>query len=968
MRLIVEQSAYSGIIKIAEKVARDAELVTGKKTEFLVKEGITEELLKATGEVTVVAATIGKSAILEKEEIAKRIPLKSIKGKRECYCFAFPEKKERENPGLLIIAGSDKRGTIYGLFHLSELMGVSPFVDWCGIKPCHRDKIILEWNMECVSKEPSVEYRGFFINDEWPAFGNWCNHRFGGFGTKLYEHIFELLLRLKGNYLWPAMWSARFEDDGPGLENAVLADEYGVIMGMSHHEPCLRQGEEYKYLRGEKSVYGDAWNFRTNRDGIIRFWEDGLKRSGKFENVITMGMRGEADTAILGENATIADNIALLRDVLQVQNQLIREHVNKDLEKVPRMLALYKEVEDFFYGTENAAGLMDDQELEDVILMLCDDNYGNLRTLPTEEMRKHKGGYGMYYHLDYHGWPVSYEWINSSYLPKIWEQMSMAYDFGVRKLWMVNVGDIASQELPLSFLMDMAYDFERWGSRSVNCTDDYTRQWVAKSFGGFSENVRDEMAEILTGYTRIIQKRRPEALKADTYHPVHERESERVLQEAELVIRKADNIREVLKNEEPYNQAAFDALIYYPAVATMNLVKMQIFTGLNHYYAGIGAAIANDYGNEAITCFSYDRKLVEWYHQIDGQRWYGMGASQHIGFTHWNEDECQNPVIMQVLLLDKPSVIVTVDGTSQHAEGSSWLDNRLTLDNFLNPECTEAYVTVYGRSLMESRFYIREKPAWIQTDIQEGSVDGSIHKKQPIKLTIDETYFPQNKEKEHGLLIIETPAGQCEIEIAVCRSRFRYPERVFVDTLGYISIEAEHFFDAKPGILIKNQVGESGFGILQGYGKTLSAVKYFPTTVYFSTGEQAPYLEYRFRLKEEGVYEIAFYMQPSNPVTRENKILYGVQMNGGKTVLLNEVDHTYRIGDREEEWSMGVLDQIRKQCVEFPCQKGENILRVCPLTPGFVLERLLIYPKGFCIRESYLGPEETFFCRSSDKM
>ena len=968
MRLIVEQSAYSGIIKIAEKVARDAELVTGTKTEFLVKERITEELLKVTDEVTVVAATIGKSALLENEEITKRIPLKTIKGKRECYCFAFPEKKDLKNPELLIIAGSDKRGTIYGLFHLSELMGISPFVNWCGIKPCHKDKIILEWNMECVSKEPSVEYRGFFINDEWPAFGNWCNHRFGGFGAELYEHIFELLLRLKGNYLWPAMWSARFEDDGPGLENAVLADEYGVIMGMSHHEPCLRQGEEYKYLRGEKSVYGDAWDFRTNRDGIIRFWEDGLKRSGKFENVITMGMRGEADTAILGENETIADNIALLREVLRIQNQLIREHVNKNLEKVPRMLALYKEVEDFFYGTKDTAGLMDDQELEDVILMLCDDNYGNLRTLPTEEMRKHRGGYGMYYHLDYHGWPVSYEWVNSSYLPKIWEQMSMAYDFGVRRLWMVNVGDIATQELPLSFLMDMAYDFDRWGSSSVNCTGDYTRQWVGKSFGGFSENIRDEIAEILTGYTRVIQKRRPEALKADTYHPVHERESEKVLQEAELVIRKADNIREVFMNEEPYNQAAFDALVYYPAVATMNLVKMQIFTGLNHYYAGMGAAIANDYGNEAITCFSYDRKLVEWYHQIDGQRWYGMGDSQHIGFTHWNEDECQNPVIMQVLLLNKPSVIVTVDGTSQHAEGSPWLDNSLTLDDFLNPECKEAYVTIYGRSLKESHFYIREKPAWIKTDIQEGSVDGTLHKKQPVKLTIDETYFPQNKEKEHGLLIIETPAGQCEINIPVCRSQFRYPENVFVDTSGYISIEAEHFFDAKPGIWIKNEGDESGFCILQGYGKTLSAVKYFPTTAFFSTEKQAPYLEYRFRLKEEGVYEIVLYLQPSNPVTRENKILYGVQMNEGETVLLNEVDHTYRIGDREEAWSTGVLDQIRKQCVEFPCQKGENILRVYPLTPGFVLEKLLIYPKEFCIRESYLGPEETFFCKPSDKM
>lgn len=180
-------------------------------------------------------------------------------------------------------------------------------------------KIELREDMACISKEPSVRYRGFFINDEWPAFGNWCNHNFGGFNAKAYDHVFELLLRLKGNYLWPAMWSARFADDGPDLLNAELADEYGIIMGMSHHEPCLRQGEEYKYLRGKNSVYGDAWNFRTNREGITKFWEDGLKRSGKFENVITVGMRGEADTAIMGKNATLEDNIQLLRDVLKTQ-------------------------------------------------------------------------------------------------------------------------------------------------------------------------------------------------------------------------------------------------------------------------------------------------------------------------------------------------------------------------------------------------------------------------------------------------------------------------------------------------------------------------------------------------------------------------------------------------------------------------------------------------------------------------
>ena len=194
-----------------------------------------------------------------------------------------------------------------------------------------------------------------------------------------------------------------FYDDGPGLASAELADELGVVMGASHHEPCLRYGEEYKYLRGKDSIYGDAWNFISNREGITRFWEDGLKRSGKFESVITVGMRGEADTSIMGEESTLEDNINLLRDVLQTQNKLIKENVNSDLSEVPRMLALYKEVEPFFYGDEKTPGLINSEELEDVILMFCDDNHGNLRTLPTEEMRDHSGGYGMYYHFDYHG-------------------------------------------------------------------------------------------------------------------------------------------------------------------------------------------------------------------------------------------------------------------------------------------------------------------------------------------------------------------------------------------------------------------------------------------------------------------------------------------------------------------------------------------------------------------------------------
>ncbi|MCQ2576048.1 MAG: glycosyl hydrolase 115 family protein, partial [Treponema sp.] len=275
-----DDNEFSGVKKIAGKVCNDIFLVIGAKPEFSDSE-----------ENAVIFGTIGKSELITKIAEKNKIDLKKIQNKRESYIFAVTEKA-------IIIAGSDKRGTIYGLFHISELMGVSPLVDWADVLPAKKSEVEFKAGF-FVSKEPSVRFRGFFINDEWPATGNWCNHNFGGFNAKMYEHVFELLLRMKGNYLWPAMWSGRFSDDGPGLANAELADEMGVVMGASHHEPCCRAGEEYRYLRGKDSIYGDAWNFRSNEAGITKFWEDGLKRNGKFENVITVGMRGEADTAIM---------------------------------------------------------------------------------------------------------------------------------------------------------------------------------------------------------------------------------------------------------------------------------------------------------------------------------------------------------------------------------------------------------------------------------------------------------------------------------------------------------------------------------------------------------------------------------------------------------------------------------------------------------------------------------------------
>ncbi|GFN33972.1 glycosyl hydrolase 115 family protein [Paenibacillus xylaniclasticus] len=938
-----EKEAFSGVHKIADKVAKDIELVFGVRPTSAVAVG-------QLASCAVIYGTIGRSPMLDRLAEQGLINLEEIRGKREVYLFQTIDAPGTEVDQALVIAGSDKRGTVYGLFHLSEVLGVSPLVNWNDVRPKRQEEFVLDSGYKYVSKEPSVRYRGFFINDEWPAFGSWCFKRFGGFNAEAYEHIFELLLRLKGNYLWPAMWSARFHDDGPGLANSELADEYGVVMGASHHEPCLRQGEEYKYLRGKDSIYGDAWNFRTNEEGITRFWADGLKRSGKFENVITVGMRGEADTAIMGKEATFADNINLLRDVLRTQNRLIQEHVNPNLEQVPRMLALYKEVEPFFYGDEVTPGLIGSEDLDNVILMLCDDNFGNLRTLPTEEMRSHKGGYGMYYHFDYHGGPISFEWINSSYLPKVWEQMTMAYDFGIRELWIVNVGDIATQEFPLSYFLELAYDFDKWGTSAPNKTGEYTRLWVEQQFGAVcGEEDRKKIYRILDGYTRIAHNRRPEAVNADVYHPVHYQEADRLLTEVESLMAEADELYKKMDGEA---MSSFFSLVYYPAMGNLNLQRMHLLAGKNQYAAKLNLMEANQLAEQVKACMKRDRELVDEYHTIDNGKWYGMGLSEHIGFTKWNEDECRYPILMQVMPTAKPRLLVSLDGTQQHSEGSSWHVNKLYLNDFRQPDVTEASFTISSLSDQNAPYEIACEAAWLSCSSYSGVLDG-IHKaSDKITVRIDRT---QMKDETEAKLVVKLPVGTCTIIVDA-----KQPElsgltvNTFVDTLGYISIEAEHY-------TAKQDAAGGGFQLLEAYGKTLSAMKVFPTTQYYTAGQDAPYLEYHFVVSEAGDYELELYMQPSNPVTTENTIYYGIQANDGPIHVLNAVPKGHSVGEYNPHWAAGVLDNIRRHSSQIVCESGLNRVRVFAVSPGFVLEKLVIYPAGHKPAESYLGPTETYY-------
>jgi hypothetical protein len=935
-----EKEAYSGVHKIAGKVMQDIQLVFG------IAPTATEEISQCASPV-VIYGTIDRSPVLADLARQGLIDLEELRGKNEVYLFQVIDAPWEGIEKALVIAGSDKRGTIYGLFHLSEALGVSPFVNWSAVKPQPKEEFVLPDGHKYLSKEPSIRYRGFFINDEWPAFASWCIKHFGGFNAKAYEHVFELLLRLKGNYLWPAMWSARFYDDGPGLANAELADELGVIMGTSHHEPCLRQGEEYRYLRGKDSIYGDAWNFQTNKEGITRFWADGLKRSGKFENIITVGMRGEADTAIMKE-ATLEDNINLLRDVLRTQNRLIKEYVNPDLAKVPRMLALYKEVEAFLYGDEKTPGLLGSEELDGVILMFCDDNFGNLRTLPSEEMRAHNGGFGMYYHFDYHGWPVSYEWINSSYLPKVWEQMCMAYDFGIRELWIVNVGDICTQEFPLNFFLDLAYDFERWGTNAINTTGEYTRLWVRKQFGGACDEADLEtIQEILEGYTKIAHNRRPEAMNANIYHPVNYREADRLLAGIERLMAKAD---ELYRKMDERTLPGFFSLVYYPAMGNLNLQKMWLLTGKNHYAAKLNSMEANQLAEKIKACMQRDQELIDEYHTMENGKWYGMGLSEHIGFIHWNEDECKYPVLMQVMPARKNRLIVSVDGTTQHSEGSGWHVHTLYLRDFRQPDVTEASFTISSVSDLEAPYEITCDAPWLSCSSYKGVLDGKTKVTERIIVTIDRSKMTTETEAR---IKVKIPSGLVTIIVDAKQPDLSgLPERTFVNTYGYISIEAEHYH-------AKYDLPDAGFQVIEGYGRTLSGLKVFPTTSYFEPG-RGPSLEYLFAVDEPGTYVVELYTQPSNPVSPENTIYYAIQVNDGEVKVYNTIPEGQKVGDHSINWGTGVLDNIRRHASEVTCNAGLNKLRIYAVSPAFVLEKLVIYPAGKEPAESYLGPPESY--------
>jgi len=938
---LVEETAFEGVKRIAAKVAADVEKVTGNLPEIVNSlEGVSKETQ------VVFCATLGQSALLE--QIKDKLQISAVEGKREVYEIAMLSEVEGFAE-MLVIYGSDKRGTIYGMFGLSEYMGVSPLVFWGDAEPEKKSEMVVGKDIEAVSKEPSVRYRGFFINDEWPCFGNWTMEHFGGFNAKAYEHVFEFLLRMKGNYLWPAMWSASFPIDGPDGLNEELADIYGVVMGYSHHEPCLRASEEWDKVRGPQTKYGNEWNFYTNEEGLLNYWEDALKRSGKFDNLITIGMRGERDTSMLGENATVEENVNLLKDIIRKQRKLIKENVNEDLSKVPQLLALYKEVEAYFYGDEKIKGLRDWEELDGVICMLCEDNFGHLRTLPTADIRDRKGGFGMYYHFDYHGGPISYEWVDSTPFSKTWEQMSMAYEYGIKDAWIVNVGDLKFHEVPLTYFLALAYDYEKWGYSNKNSYKEYVAQWSAKTFPAADKELQEKIGTVLTEYINMNHLRRPEALNANIYHPCNYGEADRMIARAIELEKLSEEVYNALAGE---SKNAYYSMIHFSAMASMNLLKMHLYAAKNAFYAKQGKPIANKYGALTRECMQKDKEYYEAFGAFKGGKWNGMQMAQHIGFTKWNEDDYRYPLIVSVEPAHKPRLKVGRKDSFFTAGKNYGAPMKVVADDFCYAGNTEVIIEIANDGVGSIQYAVEPQtpdkalPAWLGVN----TMGGEVTEQEELILTCDRSKL--TAEKETVTLLVKDAETLVAVEVSAKGIDVTgLPEKTHLSNKGVIAMSAADYFE-------KKDATGAGFETMEGYGKYGVGVKVFPSTAVFAMEEEKPFVYYRFLVEEAGEYEAELVVAPTNSVVNKQSVNVALQVNDevAKQVTLVEAD--FRAGESSDpRWGMGVLNQERRICTEVKLETGVQKLGIGAMEAGTVLERVILYKKGASKKDAYLGPD-----------
>jgi hypothetical protein len=908
--LVISDSDWAGVRRAAVDLQSDIQRVSGAQPE----------LTNSARGTVVIIGTLGKSRWIDQLVREGKLERSTLFGRWETYVRQVIEYPLPNVDRALVIAGSDKRGTIYGIYDLSREIGVSPWHWWADVPVRHAATLLVKPERLIVG-EPKVRYRGIFINDEAPAFSGWAREKFGGINHRVYEHVFELILRLKGNYLWPAMWGNAFADDDS--LNAKLADEYGIVMGTSHHEPMTRAQQEWRrYGKG-------PWNYEQNDSTLRAFWRAGLERMGSRENIVTIGMRGDGDLPM-----TNGSNIALLERIVADQRQIIADVTRKPASTTPQLWALYKEVQDYYDKGMRVP--------DDVTLLFSDDNWGNIRRLPNAVDRSRPGGFGVYYHFDYVGGPRNYKWINTNPIARVWEQMNLAYRSGANRIWIVNVGDLKPMEFPIQFFLDFAWDPDVISAASLPA---YATTWASQQFGA---PYGAAIGELITTYLTFAGRRKPELLDTATYSLSNYREAERIVADYDTLESRADSIGHMLP---PESQDAYYELVLHPILAGANLNRLYVTVATNRRYAREGRAATNDLAARARELFQRDAEISNYFNtKLAGGKWSHMMDQTHIGYTYWQEpprdvmprvDEIHVPTPGQMALDPEEESAVEKPGPSGPAASRS-----STLPVFDNYQRQSHYIDIYNRGQTPFSFSIKTQKPWLRVKPQQGTV----RQQQRVWLTVDWQAVPIGvhevpiaiESTNHELLSVTAP-----VENRATPTRAGVDG--FVEGNGYVAIEAEHYTNAV-------DVPRVRWLRIPDFGRTLSGMTTIPPTARSdSLSGQSPRLEYRVFMFDSGSVDVRAYVAPSlNVYGSPSGLRYAISFDDEPPQVVNVLaDSTNRA------WERAVADNIRLSSTRhLLARPGEHVLKFWRVDPGVVLEKLVIDAGG--LKPSYLGPPESY--------
>ena len=914
----------------AGDLAADVERVTGRRPS------VRRDASSPAGHAVLIG-TLGRSPLIDRLVREGKLDAEGLRGRWESFLIAtVPEPLPGVRVGLAIV-GSDRRGTAFGVYELSQAAGVSPWYWWADVAPRPRRELYVAAGARRFGP-PSVKYRGVFINDEDWGLQPWAAKTFeperGDIGPKTYARVFELLLRLKANTLWPAMHEVtRPFNSFP--ENRQVADDYAVVMGSSHAEPMLRNNV------GEWKEDKKLYDYTRNPEGVRRYWEERVRENGPFENLYTLGMRGIHDSPIQGPK-TQGERIRLLEEIFAEQRAMLARHVRPDPARVPQIFNPYKEV-----LADYRAGL---KVPDDVTVVYPDDNFGYVRTFPGAEERRRRGGFGVYYHISYLGRPLSYLWLNTTPPALVWEEMSKAYEHGARGLWMLNVGDIKPAEVGTEFFMQMAWDASRWRRERL---PGFLREWAAREFGA---GQAAEIAAVMDGYYRLGFARRPEHLqwhtpgeapRASDFTAIdYGDETQARLDAYDALVARADRL--YTRAPARLRDALYE-LVVYPVRGAALANRRFFCMEKSALYAAQGRASARGWALrakaagerlEAETAY-FNEKLAsgKWRHMMSVE----MGPGQWTSMR--STPPAEPPSVAAMEVPEAARLGVAVEGRAEPLKEGEAGAALPTLDVYTRGT---RFIDIFNTGRAPAAWTARASHAWIRLS----RAGGDLREDARVLVSIDWDKAPKG-EGFAGTVEVSGAGATRTVGVPVFNPRAPRPRELtgFVESGGAVSIEAEHFTAKRDG-------ARAAWQTIPGLGRTGDSVAVFPTDAPAFEPAQAlresPALEYRLHLFTAGEFELTCYLLPTHPVRAARGLRFAVGLDGGAPQL---VAASEGVEVTSKQWAQNVLNSTTKVSTKLRVGAGAHVLRIYMVDPGVVLDKLVLDTGG--VRPSYAGPPET---------